>query len=338
MPRRVSRRARRARKARQRRPAARRPRGSTPRPNHRRAAASAAPAGPAAWAQVQHGPVSCAAHPPRRGASWRQEARLRRRANEGRRPPPCPSNPRTVFVNFPTVRRPSAPSRPGWPWWACVENRRHRHVRQRLAARRGAQGPLAGVPIVLFSALLLLQGHRRLPVTAFAIGAAAGYVLAPNLLGMLASVGVDSPLDMAQSQLACAATGVMTVSVAQASLRMMAGLLAFIGITAGVQALYVRGMDIEQGEFIPIIAAPPGTSRAPCDGSCRPSRRGRGLGWPARGRVHPPRNAGHDPPSGRFDHDLVRHPPRGHEFRLPAPSRQEAGTEEGTRGLDETRR
>ena len=130
------------------------------------------------------------------------------------------------------------------------------------------------MPIVLFSALLLLQGHRRLPVTAFAIGAAAGYVLAPNLLGMLASVGVDSPLDMAQSQLVCAAiVGVMMVSVAQASLRMMAGLLAFIGITAGVQALYVRGIDIEQGEFIPIIAAlVTGTSRAPCDGSCRPSR------------------------------------------------------------------
>ena len=98
-----------------------------------------------------------------------------------------------------------------------------------------AQGPLAGVPIVLFSVLLLLQGHRRLPVTAFAIGAAAGYVLAPNLLAMLASVGVESPLDMAQSQRACAAIiGIMMVSVAQASLRMMAGLLAFIGITAGV--------------------------------------------------------------------------------------------------------
>jgi len=37
-----------------------------------------------------------------------------------------------------------------------------------------AQGPLAGAPIVLFSILLLLQGHRRLPVTAFAIGAVAG--------------------------------------------------------------------------------------------------------------------------------------------------------------------
>ncbi|MGB2363123.1 MAG: hypothetical protein ACPH93_06250, partial [Candidatus Poseidoniaceae archaeon] len=119
-----------------------------------------------------------------------------------------------------------------------------------------AQGPLAGAPIVLFSVLLLLQGHRRLPVTAFAIGAAAGYVLAPNLLSMLQSVGIDSPLDMAQSQVACAIIiGVVMVSVAQTSLRMMAGLLAFIGITAGVQALYVRGIDIEQGEFIPIIAA-----------------------------------------------------------------------------------
>ncbi|MGB1579834.1 MAG: hypothetical protein ACPHK3_07920 [Candidatus Poseidoniaceae archaeon] len=119
-----------------------------------------------------------------------------------------------------------------------------------------AQGPLAGAPIVLFSVLLLLQGHRRLPVTAFAIGAAAGYVLAPNLLSMLASIGIDSPLDMAQSQVACALIiGVVMVSVAQTSLRMMAGLLAFIGITAGVQALYVRGIDIEQGEFIPIIAA-----------------------------------------------------------------------------------
>ncbi|MGB1845936.1 MAG: hypothetical protein ACPHQR_05955 [Candidatus Poseidoniaceae archaeon] len=119
-----------------------------------------------------------------------------------------------------------------------------------------AQGPLAGAPIVLFSVLLLLQGHRRLPVTAFAIGAAAGYVLAPNLLSMLQSVGIDSPLDMAQSQVACALIiGVVMVSVAQTSLRMMAGLLAFIGITAGVQALYVRGIDIEQGEFIPIIAA-----------------------------------------------------------------------------------
>jgi hypothetical protein len=104
--------------------------------------------------------------------------------------------------------------------------------------------------------LLLLQGHRRLPVTAFAIGAAAGYVIAPNMLGLLLSVGIESPLDTAQSQLACAALiGIIMVSVAQASLRMMAGLMAFIGITAGVQALYVRGIDIEQGEFIPIIAA-----------------------------------------------------------------------------------
>ena len=119
-----------------------------------------------------------------------------------------------------------------------------------------AQGPLAGAPIVLFSLLLLLQGHRRLPVTAFAIGAVAGYVLAPNLLGLIESAGVESPLPVAQGQLVCAGIiGVIMVSVAQASLRMMAGLLAFIGITAGVQALYVRGIDIEQGEFIPVIAA-----------------------------------------------------------------------------------
>ena len=119
-----------------------------------------------------------------------------------------------------------------------------------------AQGPMAGAPIVLFSVLLLLQGHRRLPVTAFAIGAAAGYVLAPNMLDLLLSVGIESPLDTAQSQVACAALiGVIMVSVAQASLRMMAGLMAFIGITAGVQALYVQGIDIEQGEIIPIIAA-----------------------------------------------------------------------------------
>jgi hypothetical protein len=119
-----------------------------------------------------------------------------------------------------------------------------------------SQGPMAGAPILLFSVLLLLQGHRRLPVTAFAIGAAAGYVIAPNMLGLLLSVGLESPLDTAQSQLACAALiGIIMVSVAQASLRMMAGLMAFIGITAGVQALYVRGIDIEQGEFIPIIAA-----------------------------------------------------------------------------------
>ncbi len=118
------------------------------------------------------------------------------------------------------------------------------------------QGPLAGAPIVLFSILLLLQGHRRLPVTAFAIGAVAGYVLAPNLLGLIESAGVESPLPVAQGQLVCAGIiGVIMVSVAQASLRMMAGLLAFIGITAGVQALYVRGIDIEQGEFIPVIAA-----------------------------------------------------------------------------------
>ena len=144
-----------------------------------------------------------------------------------------------------------------------------------------AQGPLAGVPIVLFSALLLLQGHRRLPVTAFAIGAAAGYVLAPNLLGMLASVGVDSPLDMAQSQLRMI-IGVMMVSVAH-SLRMMAGLLAFIGITAGVQALYVRGIDIEQGEFIPIIAAWAARHFTRSVRLLLHRGRGRGPGWPAVG-------------------------------------------------------
>ncbi len=117
-------------------------------------------------------------------------------------------------------------------------------------------GLVAAVPILAFSLLLVLQGHRRLPLTAFAIGAVAGYMLAPTLLDLLDGAGVTVPLTMAQAQVAIALLlGMMMVSVAQMSLRLAAGLLAFSAITAAVEALYVRGIDIEQGEVIPLVAA-----------------------------------------------------------------------------------
>jgi len=117
-------------------------------------------------------------------------------------------------------------------------------------------GLVAAVPILAFSLLLVLQGHRRLPLTAFAIGAVAGYMLAPTLLDLMDGTGVNVPLNMAQAQVAIALLlGMMMVSVAQMSLRLAAGLLAFSAITAAVEALYVRGIDIEQGEVIPLVAA-----------------------------------------------------------------------------------
>lgn len=117
-------------------------------------------------------------------------------------------------------------------------------------------GLVAAVPILAFSVLLLLQGHRRLPITAFSIGAVAGYLLAPTLLDLLVAAGIAVPLTMAQAQVAIALLiGMIMVSVAQMSLRLAAGLLAFSAITAAVEALYVRGIDIEQGEFIPLVAA-----------------------------------------------------------------------------------
>ena len=53
--------------------------------------------------------------------------------------PPQTEDTRSIFR-----RGPSAPSRPGWTWLVCVENRRHRLVGQRPAARRGSTGSTRG--------------------------------------------------------------------------------------------------------------------------------------------------------------------------------------------------
>ena len=117
-------------------------------------------------------------------------------------------------------------------------------------------GMVAAVPILAFSVMLLLQGHRRLPLTAFAIGGVSGYMFAPMVIDLLAGFGIIIPLTMAQTQMAIAGVfGVLMVSIAQMSLRVMAGLLAFASINAAVESLYIRGIDIEQGELIPLVAA-----------------------------------------------------------------------------------
>ena len=60
-----------------------------------------------------------------------------------------------------------------------------------LAVKMEEVGAPLGIAILGLSILLFLQGHRRLPLVSFIIGAAIGYYLSPEITPLAEELGIS---------------------------------------------------------------------------------------------------------------------------------------------------
>ena len=111
-----------------------------------------------------------------------------------------------------------------------------------------------GIAIFCLSLLLFLQGHRRLPLVSFVIGAAIGYYLSPQL----APVAADLGLSLSATQvtgIVCAALGVILASVVKISTKLLTSAFIFVTFSTGIQTLNNYGFDVERSNLWSGIAA-----------------------------------------------------------------------------------
>ncbi len=111
-----------------------------------------------------------------------------------------------------------------------------------------AGGLLYAVPLFFISLLLFIEGSKRIPMTVGIVGFVVGFGLVGQLYSYL---GSDPPLSESQFRFAAAlVVGVISVSVAQASMRFLAAALVFIIITNLIKAGNVVDVDFEGDAFL----------------------------------------------------------------------------------------
>ena len=111
-----------------------------------------------------------------------------------------------------------------------------------------AGGFLYAVPLFVISLLLFIEGSKRIPMTVGIVGFVVGFGLVGQLYQYL---GSDPPISESQFRFVAAlAVGVISVSVAQASMRFLAAALVFIIITNLIKAGNVVDIDFEGDAFL----------------------------------------------------------------------------------------
>ena len=111
-----------------------------------------------------------------------------------------------------------------------------------------AGGLLYAVPLFFISLLLFIEGSKRIPMTVGIVGFVVGFGLVGQLYSYL---GSDPPLSESQFRFfAALVVGVISVSVAQASMRFLAAALVFIIITNLIKAGNVVDVDFEGDAFL----------------------------------------------------------------------------------------
>ena len=111
-----------------------------------------------------------------------------------------------------------------------------------------AGGLLYAVPLFFISLLLFIEGSKRIPMTVGIVGFVVGFGLVGQLYSYL---GSDPPLSESQFRFVAAlVVGVISVSVAQASMRFLAAALVFIIITNLIKAGNVVDVDFEGDAFL----------------------------------------------------------------------------------------
>ena len=84
-----------------------------------------------------------------------------------------------------------------------------------------------GIAIFCLSLLLFLQGHRRLPLVSFVIGAAIGYYLSPQLTPLAADLGLSLSATQVTG-IVCALIGVILASVVKISTKLLTSAFIFV--------------------------------------------------------------------------------------------------------------
>lgn len=111
-----------------------------------------------------------------------------------------------------------------------------------------AGGLLYAAPLFVISLLLFVEGSKRIPMTVGLVGFVVGFGLVGQLYGVL---GDTPPVSETQFRfLAALAVGVISVSVAQASMRVLAAALVFIIITNLIKAGTQFDVDFEGDAFL----------------------------------------------------------------------------------------
>ena len=123
-----------------------------------------------------------------------------------------------------------------------------------LAFRLDEFGLVAGLPILLLSGILLIQGYRRLKIVTLVVGSGIGYVLAPRIIPTLIDFGLSfTPLQL--TAVICISCGlILSVSVL-ASARLLTSAFIFISFSTGIETLNNYGFDVEKSDLWSGIAA-----------------------------------------------------------------------------------
>lgn len=111
-----------------------------------------------------------------------------------------------------------------------------------------------GIATLCLSLLLFLQGHRRLPLVSFIIGAAIGYYLSPQITPIAAEFEIS--LSATQiTGIVCFAIGAVLASLVKMSTRMLTSAFIFVTFSTGIQTLNNYGFDVEKSNLWSGIAA-----------------------------------------------------------------------------------
>ena len=106
-----------------------------------------------------------------------------------------------------------------------------------------AGGLIYAAPLFIISLLLFVEGSKRIPLTVGIAGFVVGFGVTAEMYPL---IGDSPPVSEAQFRfLAAAAMGVMSVSVAQVSMRFLAAGLVFLAITNLIKTGSQYGVDFE---------------------------------------------------------------------------------------------
>ena len=123
-----------------------------------------------------------------------------------------------------------------------------------LATKMEEIGAPLGVGVLLLSILLFLQGHRRLPLVSFIIGASIGYYISPQATPLAEELGIS--LSATQiTGIICFLIGMVLSALVRMSTRMLTSAFIFVTFSTGIQTLGNYGFDVERSNLWSGIAA-----------------------------------------------------------------------------------
>ena len=123
-----------------------------------------------------------------------------------------------------------------------------------LVIEMEAIGAPLGIAILGLSILLFLQGHRKLPLVSFIIGASIGYYLSPQVTPIVDELGISlTPTQV--TVIVCIFIGMTLSALVRFSTRLLTSAFIFVTFSTGIQTLSNYGFDVERSNVWSGIAA-----------------------------------------------------------------------------------